>query len=80
MAYSKMLDLYDSHVISGQISREHRQMRENSTRAKLKMFYFSKILLLKVNKNSNIKCEIIRYVIEIYLKLICREIIVCNEV
>ena len=56
------------------------KMRENSTRAKLKMFYFSKILLLKVNKNSNIKCEVIRYVIEIYLKLICREIIVRNEV
>jgi len=55
-------------------------MRENSSRAKLAMLYFSKILLLNVNKNSNIKCEIIRYVTEIYLKLICRKIIVRNEV
>jgi len=47
MAYSKMLDLFVSNVIPVEISRQHRQMRENSTRAKITMLYFSKILLSK---------------------------------
>jgi len=47
MAYSKMLDLRVFHVIAVQLSRQHRQMREKSTRAKITMLYFSTIMLFK---------------------------------
>ena len=55
MAYSKMLDLRVSHVIAVQISREHRQMREKSIRAKMTMLYFSKILLFKSQQKQQYK-------------------------
>ena len=47
---------------------------------KWQCYIFQRFCSLKVNKNTNIKCEIKRYGIKIYLKCICHENIVRNEV